>query len=279
MLKNLHYLNGKWVRGKDLKISAFDITFLRGYGCFDVFRVYNKKPFMLNDHIQRFVKSSRILGLKLKLDKKDIQKIIYKGIKINKNSELIVKMILTGGISQDSLSISQPTFIVEFLDYKPWPEIFYRKGIKVITFRSQRFLPEVKSTNYFQTVYALKKAKKEKAQEIIFCWDNKIYEGGTSSFFANINNKLITPQKDILPSITKKAVIQLAKKLHIEVKERDVFLSEIKNFKEAFICSSTREIMPVVKIDNLIVGEGRIGDLTKILIEEFKKLILKNFYL
>jgi branched-subunit amino acid aminotransferase/4-amino-4-deoxychorismate lyase len=258
MLKNLHYLNGKWVRGKDLKISAFDITFLRGYGCFDVFRVYNKKPFMLNDHIQRFVKSSRILGLKLKLGKKDIQKIIYKGIKINKNSELIVKMILTGGISQDGLSISQPTFIVEFLDYKPWPEIFYRKGIKVITFRSQRFLPEVKSTNYFQTVYALKKAKKEKAQEIIFCWDNKIYEGGTSSFFANINNKLITPQKDILPSITKKAVIQLAKKLHIEVKERDVFLSEIKNFKEAFICSSTREIMPVVKIE---------------------KLILKNFYL
>jgi len=279
MFNNFHYLNGKWVKGKDLKISAFDITFLRGYGCFEVFRVYNRKPFKLNDHLKRFYRSAKILGLNIRFKKDQVIKIINQGIKINKNPELIVKLILTGGISQDSLSISKSSFIVEFLDFKPWPKIFYQRGIKVITFKTQRFLPEVKSTNYFQTIYGLRIAKKQKAQEILFCYDGKIYEGGSSSFFAIIDKKLITPKNNILPSITKKVVIQLSKKLKIQIKERDLFLSEIKNFNEAFICSSTREIMPVIKIDNTVINKQKVGDLTKLLIEEFKNLIIKNFYL
>ncbi len=101
--------------------------------------------------------------------------------------------------------------------------------------------------------------------------DKKILECVTSNFFAVIDKKLITTPKDkILAGITRKIVIQLAKKLKIPVEERDIDLREIKNFDEAFITATNKEILPIIKIDRARIGGGKVGEITKILMEEFK---------
>lgn len=272
-----HYLNGRWVDSQNLKISAFDLSLLRGFGVFDFLRTYNRKPFLLKDHLDRLFNSAKILGIKIPKIKKEIEKIVFEGIKKNPKAELNIRLLVTGGIGPDSVTPGQPSLIVIFTEAVDYPKEYYQKGVKVITYPAERIFPKAKSLNYLAGIVALQKAKKQKAVEAIYIDKNgRILEGTTSNFFAVINNQLVTPKEEILFGITRKVVINLAKKLKIPVKEEDLYLSQIKNFSEAFLTASNKEIMPVVRVDNKMIGNGRVGEITKRLMKEFWKLIKKN---
>lgn len=272
-MRNLHYLDGRWVESKNLKISVFDLSVLRGFGVFDFLRTYQQKPFCLKEHLDRLFKSAKIFGIKIPKTKKEMEKIILTGIKKNRKGELNIRILITGGIGPDSLTPGKPSVIVIFTPAVAYPLEYYQRGVKVVTFKTKRRLPEGKSLNYLMAILSLKKAKKQKAVEAIYIDKaGKIYEGTTSNFFAVIDGRLITPKKDILEGITRKVVINLAKKLKILVTEGNLFLNEIKKFSEAFLTSSSKEIMPVVRIDNVLIGDGKVGPITKKLMEEFWKI-------
>lgn len=275
-----HYLNGRWVDSQNLKISAFDLSVLRGFGVFDFLRTYHRKPFLLKDHLDRLFNSAKILGIKIPKTKKEIEKIVFEGIKKNPKEELNIRLLVTGGIGLDSVTPGQPSLIVIFTEVVEYPKEYYQKGVKVITYPAERIFPTVKSLNYLSGIVALQKAKKEKAVEAIYIDKNgRILEGTTSNFFAVINDQLITPKEEILFGITRKVVIDLAKKLKIPVKEENLYLSQIKNFSEAFITASNKEIMPVVRIDeNITIGSGQVGKITKKLMEEFWRLTKNGIY-
>jgi len=273
-MPNIHYLNGHWVYDSDLKISAFDLSFLRGFGVFDFLRTYNRKPFRLADHLDRLFNSAKILGIKIGKTKKEIERIVLAGIKKNLAGELNIRLVVTGGVGPDSITPGQPSLIVMFTPVVAYPKRYYTKGVKVITYQAQRLLPQAKSLNYLEGIIALQKAKKEKAVEAVYTAYGKIFEGVTSNFFAVINGKLVTPKNEILPGVTKKVVLSIAKRLKIGVEEREIKLSEIKNFQEAFLSASNKEIMPVVRIDETIVGNGRVGKITQRLMKEFRQMTL-----
>lgn len=266
-----HYLNSKWVKKENLKISAFDLAVTRGFGVFEFLRTYKRKPFFLNDHLERFFYSAKLVNLKIPKTKKEIEKIVFKGIEKNPGSELNIKIILTGGETIDGITpIGKHVFIVAFTPIVNYPKEFYQKGVKVITIKSNRFLPTVKSLNYTQAVLAMMKAKKMGAEEVLYVdKKGKITEATRSNFFAVIDEKIVTPNTEILYGITRKIIFELTKKLKIPFFKRPLFISEIKNFDEAFITSTTKEIMPVVKIDNKKIGNGKVGGITKKLIKEF----------
>lgn len=122
-------------------------------------------------------------------------------------------------------------------------------------------------------VAELKRAREKGALEIIHVDEKKrIYEGMTSNFFAVMEGQLVTPKGRILPGITRAVVLEIADKLSIPYEERNLYLKEIPNFLEAFITASNKEIMPVVQIDEKKVGNGKVGELTKKLIREFRAL-------
>ena len=272
---NWHYLNNKWVKGKDLKISAFDLAVTRGFGIFEFLRTYQRQPFFLKDHLDRFFHSAKLFDLKIPKTKKEIAEIVFQGIKKNPAVDLNIKIILTGGETVDGITpIGKHLFIVTFSPVVNYPEEFYQKGIKVITLKSDRFLPEAKSLNYTQAVLAMIKAKKMGAEEALYI-DKKgrITEATRSNFFAILDKKLVTPNSKILSGITRKIIFELAKKLKIPLVKRLLFTSEIKNFEEAFITATNKEIMPVVKIDNIIINKGRVGEMTKRLMKEFKVFV------
>lgn len=278
-MNNLHYFNHQWVSSSELKISVFDLAVLRGYGVFDFLRTYNRKSFMLDDHLNRLFNSAKNIGIKPPKTKKEIKEIILSGIEKNPGGELNIRILITGGVGPDSITPGRPSLIVIFTPAINFPKEYYQKGVKVITFPAGRVYSVVKSLNYLTGVIALKKAKKEGAVEAIYVNDyGQILEGTTSNFFAVIDNQLITPKKEILFGITRKVVINLAKNLKIPVKEENIFLSQIKNFSEAFITASNKEIMPVIKIDKNLIAGGQVGIITKKLMFDFHRLVKNASY-
>ena len=228
---------------------------------------------MLDEHINRFFNSAEILGIKPIKTKREIEKIILDGIKKNHFENTNIKIIQTGGASDDGVTPNgKHSFIVMFTPATVYPKEYYTKGVKLITFPMGRIYTAAKSLNYMAGVIALTKAKKEKAVEALYIGQGKIYECVTANFFAVINNQLTTAKKDILIGVTRNVVIELAKKLGIKVAERDLYLKELPQFQEAFITASNKEIMPVVEINNKVINDRKVGKITKRIMKEFDRL-------
>jgi branched-chain amino acid aminotransferase len=275
-MKPFHYLNDQWVTADKLTISVFDLSVIRGFGVFDFLRTYNNKPFKLDEHVDRLFRSAKELGITVPKTKEEIKTIILDGLQKNVFPEKNVRIVVTGGISDDGVSLGKPSLFVIFTEAHKYPSHYYEKGIKVITFPHIRVYPGAKSLNYQTGIIALQKAKKENAVEAIFVGaDGKIFEGTTSNFFAVIDGKLITPEKDVLIGITRNVVIDIAKRLNVPVVERDIFVKEIPEMEEAFITASNKEVMPVVQIDGIRVKNGKVGKLTDILIREYKRTMIE----
>ncbi len=271
---NIFYINGKFIPEKQAKISIYDLGFLRGYAVFDFLRTYQGEPFYLKEHLQRLLNSAKLIGLKHNYSLNLLIKIVLKTLKKNNLKEASIRIYLTGGYSKDFILPSKPQLIIIITPIKKPPDYLYIKGGKLITKISERILPQAKTIVYTEGIKFLQEAKRKNAIEVLLISkDGKILECTTSNFFAVINKKLITPPTEqILAGITRKVVIQLAKKLKIPVIERNINFKEIKNFDEAFITATNKEILPIVKIDKIKIGDGVVGAITKILINEFRKL-------
>jgi len=270
MGEEIHYLNGKWVKEEDCKISVFDLTVLRGYGVFDFLRTYQRKPFLLEDHIERLFKSAETLGITIPKEKKELEEMVLEGIRRSTFSDIYIKLIVTGGVSADGISKGNPSIVGLFLKSGSYPESCISEGIALRLLSFERPLPHAKSLNYMTAVVALQDAKKIGASDVLYVsYDNHILEGTTNNFFAVIDNKIYTTDDMILFGITRKFILKLLKELGIEVIIGHINKNQISNFQEAFITSTTREIHPVVKIDDAIIGKGVPGETTKKIMNAF----------
>jgi branched-subunit amino acid aminotransferase/4-amino-4-deoxychorismate lyase len=169
----------------------------------------------------------------------------------------------------------KPTFFILAEEQKPLPKDLYEKGAKLMTEEYVRLIPEVKTTNYITAVRLQPKRKKEKAVDILFVKNGKVSECSTSNIFAFFGNTLVTPKSDVLMGITRKIVIGLAKK-DFKIEERDITISEMAKASEIFISVSYKDIMPIVKIDDKIIGGGVVGKNTKVLMNKFAELTKKG---
>lgn len=272
-MKSFHYLDGKWVADVDLKISAFDLSVIRGFGIFDFLRTYNKIPFRLDDHIDRLYNSAKILGMTVPKSRKEIQSIVLKGLQKNDIPEATIKILVTGGNSADGITHGDSSLLVIFGKLPVYPQENYTKGVKIISYPYLRFLPEVKSFNYFPAVYTMQKAAKQKAVEVLYIDEKHIVRECTrSNIFFVKNGKLITPSEtSILNGITRKVVLEIAKKHSIALIQRDIKEQEINDFDECFMTGSTIEILPTVTIDSIKIGNGKVGPVTRKVMELFRK--------
>ncbi len=271
------YLNGKIIETKNAKISINDIGILRGFGCFDFLRTYNGVPFLFNDHLRRFFNSANLMNLKPPISADEIKKIVGKLIIKNKAKNVGIRILLTGGYSFDGFSWNKnkPTFAILMQKLHLPDKKLYRDGIKLITYDYQRELPLAKTNNYATKLKLDSFRQEKKAFEILYLNNGNILEGASCNFFIFKNDVLITPKDDILLGTRRRLIINLAKKF-FKVEERTLKLGEINEASEAFVSSTTRDILPVVKIDNINIGNGKVGNNTKKLIELYKNYVKEN---
>ncbi len=269
---NFCFLNGKIIKENEAKFGIFDIGIQRGYGIFEVLRTYNKTPFLLEEHIQRLFTSAKKINLKIPYSKNKISQEIHKLLKINKeNKDSLIKIIVTGGESQDGLSPGKkPTFLLTTRKLKEPNKNLYTQGVRVLTLKYQRDLPSVKTLNYIELVKSWKTLKKKKAFTLLYIKNKKVLEGATSNIFLFRKNKLLTPKSGILRGITRNLVLRLAKK-NFSVEEKDIKLNELITADEVFLTGTTIGILPVVKIDNKTIAEGKPGKNTLKLIKIFNQ--------
>jgi branched-chain amino acid aminotransferase len=268
---NIFYVDGSYLPEDRAVLSVNDLGLLRGYGVFDFLRTYNRRPFLLKDHVARLARSAGIIELPLPFSESAIMDIAMETLERNNGlSEANMRLVLTGGDSADSITPGDRTrLLVMVTDLHTCPEQWYRDGAAIITTQDVRYLPRAKTTNYLPAVLALSRARRQGAMESIYVDPHgRLLEGTTTNFFAFIDGTLITPGDAVLMGITRKVILQLAEG-RFAVDIRDIHREEIQRMEEVFITASNKEVVPVVRMDQHVIGSGRPGERTRRIMQLF----------
>jgi len=273
------YINGQWVHPDNATISINDVGVLRGYSVFESLRTYDRRPFHLDQHMTRLFRSARLIDMDIPWSAQYIAEIVRDVIARNTYQHAAIRLLVTGGESEDGILPSGiPTLAVLITPLKERDMEQFAKGCKLITTRLQRNAPEAKTANYIAAVRALKEAVRRGATDALFVNErDHVLEATRSNFFIFRGNTLVTPNRGILLGITRNVVLELARgKFPIE--ERPILLDELALADEAFITSSSKEITPVIQIDDRIIGDGKPGQRTYQLEQLFIEMVeRRNF--
>lgn len=261
-------INGKVYPEKYAKISVQDHGVLLGDGLFETLRTYNGKLFKFDEHYKRLKDSAKHIYLPILIDKETLRKQIEFLIKKNNLKEARVRITVTRGIGHSGLSINCNNQSVIIIAEK-LKEVNFDKGVNVISINLERALPSLKSLSYLPSIIAKEEAKKRQAYEAILIDSNGfVREGSFSNVFIVKDNVLLTPKENILKGITRKIVIDVAKKTKMIVKETEFKKEALINADEIFITFSTAGIVPVTAINNT---KKSVGKITKKLMELYDK--------
>jgi branched-chain amino acid aminotransferase len=278
------YLDGKLVEKEDAKVSVFDHGLLYGDGVFEGIRAYNGRVFRLREHLDRFFNSAKAIMLDVMMTKKEVEAAILSTLSANKLKDAYIRVVVTrgyGDLGLDPKKCPKPTFFVIADKIKLYPEEFYTQGLELITTSTRRMTPDalnpcIKSLNYLNNILAKMEASRAGVPEAIMLNSiGHVAECTGDNIFILKDNALITPPSSAgaLEGITRGAVMELAKnKLKLLVKEDTMTTYHLYTAEECFLTGTAAEVIPVVKIDGRVIGDGKPGKITNKLIKEFKEL-------
>lgn len=265
MINRIAFINGRFIKEENTCLHISDLAIQRGYGVFDYCRTNNHIPVYIDDHIDRFIQSANLMHLQLPNSKQDLISIIHQLIRKNEIPQAGIRMLLTGGYSSDCYELIQPNLIIlQHPLLLPKTGIF-EKGIKVITHEYVREFPDAKTINYSMGIWLQQKIKESNAADVLYHQQGEVTELPRSNFFiVTEDDVLATPKKNILQGITRKKILELASKDFL-VEERIITLRDIRTAKEAFMTSTTKRVLPIVQVDNAIIGNGQPGTVVNFL--------------
>ena len=277
------YLDGKFVAEEDAKVSVFDHGLLYGDGVFEGIRAYNGRVFKLKEHVDRLFNGARAIMLEPPVSKEEMQEVVLETLRQNNLKDAYIRLVVTrgkGDLGLDPDKCPMPTVFCIASGITMYPEEMYEKGMEVVTVPTRRNAPEavnpqMKSLNYLNSIMAKLEAKLAGVQEALLM-NNEGYvaEASGDNIFIVKDGKLITPPESIgiLEGITRNSVMELARKRGIPVEARIFTRYDIYSSDECFLTGSAAEAIPIVKVDGRTIGSGKPGEMTKLLIKDFKDL-------
>lgn len=266
------YLDGAIVPMSEAKIGIGNIGLLRGFGIYEGLITHNRKPFMLGEHMERLHRSAQKMDLKIPASDAKIEAAVNELVERNvpKEKEALIRIIITGGetVGVIDYNVDTPTMFILVGEFTPLEHEYVEQGCSVMPVEYHRDLAEIKSINYIKTVLLQKERRAKKTLEILYTWQGKVLEGGGSNVFIVKNGILITPKDEIVLGITRKVVLDLARE-HFKIEERPVSVDELYNADEVFLTGSFKEVVGVVKVGDKIIADGKVGPITKKVMELF----------
>lgn len=280
------YLNGKFVEKDQAKVSVFDHGFLYGDGAFEGIRSYKRLVFKLEEHVERLYETAHTLMIHLQLNKKQMMQAIVDTLKINQLDDAYIRVIVTrgeGDLGLDPRKCKGNSNIIIITDkITLYPKEMYNKGMEIITVPTVRNNPEalnpmLKSLNYLNNILAKIEANNSGFCEAIML-DHQGYvaECTGDNIFIIKKGELFTPSQGRLRGITREAVLELAAKSKIKTHETFMTRHEVYIADECFLTGTAAEIIPVVKVDGRVIGDGVPGTITMDLIKKFHLLTAKD---
>ncbi len=286
-MKKLVYLNGEFVPESEARVSVFDRGFLYGDGAFETMRSYGGRIFRLDRHIRRLKQSAEIIGLRLTDAPPRLAEICRRLLELNGLEDAILRISVTRGTAAGGIgtkTADRPTVVAFVRPPSPLPAEAYADGVsaRIVSVRrcpSVSLDARVKSMNFLNFILARAEAERGGAYEAIMLnQSGHIAEASAANTFFATGGGLATPclECDILPGITREAVLELAAEAGIHVEERRIAPPEIAGFDECFLTNSGVELLPVTMIDDAPVGSGRPGRLYKRLHQAYGELARKG---
>lgn len=275
-------IDGRVVKEEDAVISVFDHGFLYGEGVYEVLRTYNRSPFLYAPHMTRLRSSAEQIALTVPISDEGLLQRIQETMDAGSTpDEAYVRILVTRGVGElvyDPSACPTPTIVIIAKPHVSPPDSVFEDGVRVslvpiLRNHPQSLNPRIKSNNLLNNALAMQQAYKRQAFEALMRnHRGELCECSQSNFFLVTGGVLRTPPLDagLLAGVTRAFVIELAKSLQIRVREEALVEEDLANADEAFLTSTTREIVPIVHVDDLEIGSGRPGPVTQQLLQEFR---------
>lgn len=267
-MPDIGFINGAFMPLAQAMVSAEDRGFQFGDGIYEVLRTYQGVPYRLDAHLERLSRSARAIELPEPYDKAQWSQHIKEGIVRGGYPDSKVYMQVTRGVApRDHVfpSSVRPTAVMTIREMQPLDPALGTAGVRVITLPDLRWgRCDIKTVNLLPNLLARQQAKRQGVYEAILHRNDAVTEGSVSNVIVVLKGILVTPPESpyILSGVTRSVVLDLARTEGLDVRERDLRLRELRAADEIFLTGTTVEILPVVQVDDLLIGGGKPGPIT-----------------
>jgi branched-chain amino acid aminotransferase len=286
------YLNGTFVEKDQARVSVFDHGYLYGDGVFEGIRAYSGRVFRLQEHVERLYRSAKAIMLNIGLTPAEMSEAVLETCRRNRLESGYIRVVVSrgpGDLGIDPRNCRDGATVVVIADkLTMYPASMYENGMAVITTSTRRnspaaLDPNIKSLNYLNNILAKVEVNRAAraggdipvGEGIMLNLDGYVAEATGDNIFLVTGGVVQTPPTyvGILEGITRNAVMELAQKLLIPCEERVFTMTSVYGADEVFLTGTGAEVIPVVKVDDRLVGDGRPGPITQRLISAFRELV------
>ena len=278
------YIDGEYYPKENAKISVYDHGLLYGDGVFEGIRSYNGIVFHLRDHIERLYEGLRVTRINVSLSKEEMMNVVVETLRRNNLSDAYIRLVITrgrGNLGLDPRSSPKPSVIImtEPVALAQGKEAREKGKTAIISSYRRDMVDgtshELKSLNYIQSVLSKFQAIDAGTDEVVML-DHRgmVSEFHGSNLFLVKQGILHTPTSaaGILHGVTRARVLKLADELGSEARERDITPYELITADEVFLTGTLAEIVPIVKIQGVPIGDGKPGPVTREIIRAFQRI-------
>jgi len=277
-------VNGRISSAREAVISVFDHGFLYGEGIYETMRTYSGRPFLYDRHMRRLRNSARMIVLELPFTDEALAGQIRDTMAAAdfRGGEAYIRVLVTRGVGEltyDPAATPRPSVIIIVKPQVDPPAEAYDKGVRVVLVDVVRNHPDtvnpmIKSNNLLNSALAAQEAIRRGGFEgIMRNYRRELSECTTSNLFVVKDGAALTPPltAGLLPGITREFLFDVGRDVGIHVREEVLRDDDLFGADEAFLTSTTREVLPIVTVDDRTIGNGRPGPVTKKLLEGFRK--------
>ena len=265
MNTDICYLNGQFLPLSEAKVSVLDRGFIFGDGIYEVVPVYYRRPFRFDNHLARFERSTREIGLANLLDRAGWHALVGRLIATCAAEHQFIYWQVTRGVAKRDFSFPADTPPTVFAMTTPFtrPSPAQREqGLRAVSRADERWLRcDIKSVSLLGAVLARQFATENGADEAVQFRDGWLTEGSSSNMWVVRNGTVMAPPRDrlILEGIRYGFVGELCGRIGVPFEVRRLRRDEVESCDELMLTSATREILPIVALDGRPVGSGRPG--------------------
>ena len=277
------YVNGRIVPADEAVIPVYDHGLVYGEGVYETLRTYNRIPFLYEQHCRRLRASARYLTLDVPFSDAELRRWIEDTMAAaGELREAYIRVLLTRGVgdlSYDLKATPQPSLIIIVKPFDEPPARVVEEGIKISLVSILRnhpgsVNPIIKSNNLLNNALAMQEALRRGGEEALMCnYRGELSECAQSNFFMVRDGVALTPKTEagLLEGITREFIFEVGDDAGIKVEKATLFPRDLDTAEEAFITGSTRELSPVVRIDDRQIGSGKPGPITLRLLDAFRR--------
>lgn len=274
-------VNGQLGSEEDRLLSPRDQGFVFGASVYETVRTYDGDPLLLERHLKRLRESAEALDIHYELSDERLAKRVLQTTEAASNEESSIRIVVSAGVGEIDYRVGsahEPTIVVIVRPLPSYPESLYREGASAIFVDIMRAAPgnldpRIKSSSLVNNLMALRKAHEKDAYEALMNNPRgEVCEGSMSNVFAVSGGIVRTPplSAGILEGITRELLLEIARVDGIDLREETLRPGDLLGADEVFITASSREVVPIVRIDARVIGDGAPGPMTKRLIDLYR---------